>query len=92
MGKVNWKDQKKEQPIVAKDNGDTWCLCPKCRGRHRVKFQTLFGAEWTGRGVPRVFCNSCRSEVAYWRDSSHYEPLDTNQQAQNRYLQTEREE
>lgn len=32
----------------------TDCICPKCRGIHRVK---IF---WTGNGIPRIYCHNCR--------------------------------
>ena len=34
------------------------CKCPKCGKTHRV---TMF---WTGRGVPRKYCNQCKGGMA----------------------------
>jgi len=63
MGRV--KSNVKEDEV---NNGAIWCKCPKCQGKHRVWFKKMFDAEWTGRGTPRVFCDLCRSLIAYWRD------------------------
>lgn len=34
------------------------CTCPKCGKKHMLK---MF---WTGRGKPRKFCQSCRSNMS----------------------------
>ena len=41
----------------AKKKSSVMCICPKCRKEHKVKIR------WIGRGVPRIYCNSCRSKV-----------------------------
>lgn len=71
-------------------NGTLWCICPKCGGEHRVRFKELFGAHWAGRGVPRVFCDSCRAIVAYWRDGGNY-GLGIDHKVNERQLRTEDE-
>jgi len=37
----------------------TPCICPRCGNSHRLR---LF---WTGRGVPRKYCQSCQKAVNY---------------------------
>jgi uncharacterized C2H2 Zn-finger protein len=32
----------------------TDCRCPRCGKVHRIRLR------WTGRGQPRVYCESCR--------------------------------
>jgi hypothetical protein len=36
------------------DKSEVECICPGCRRRHNLSFN------WTGRGTPRKFCQSCR--------------------------------
>ena len=36
----------------------TTAKCPKCDALHEVYIQ------WTGRGMPRIFCGNCRPVVA----------------------------
>jgi len=47
------------------------CICPKCGIRHKMKLR------WTGWGVPRKFCNSCRKSAAIYDFDEHF-PLHVN--------------
>ncbi len=40
----------------------TTCKCPKCGIEHETYIQ------WTGRGVPRIFCGNCKPLVACIND------------------------
>jgi len=35
------------------------CKCPMCEKFHRIVAQY----EWTGNGIPRIYCTSCRLKV-----------------------------
>ena len=35
----------------------TECICPKCRKQHEIRMR------WVGRGVPRIYCDSCKHLV-----------------------------
>jgi hypothetical protein len=43
------------------------CICPKCTLVHQVYML------WTGRGIPRKYCSSCKSLISGYDDSAHYE-------------------
>ncbi|BBO78385.1 hypothetical protein DSCW_58020 [Desulfosarcina widdelii] len=42
------------------------CICPKCAADHSVYML------WTGRGVPRKYCGSCKSMVSTYGDAIFY--------------------
>ena len=43
------------------------CICPKCRKEHDVYML------WTGRGVPRKYCGSCKHLVSGYDEAAIYE-------------------
>ena len=43
------------------------CICPKCTMVHQIYML------WTGRGVPRKYCGSCKPLVSGYDSSAHYE-------------------
>ena len=58
--KESGKNFKSEKRTVA-------CICPKCTDQHHVHMQ------WTGRGVPRKYCHTCRGLVAGLDSAATYE-------------------
>lgn len=50
-------DQSCEAPIPECEKTFFECICPKCGVRHKMRLC------WTGSGVPRKFCNSCRKSA-----------------------------
>ena len=34
----------------------TRCYCPSCETYHYLEI------EWTGKGIPRMYCNGCKSD------------------------------
>lgn len=40
------------------------CVCPKCEVIYCRKIL------WTGRGIPRIFCDRCKIQIAKLEDSS----------------------
>jgi transposase-like protein len=42
---------------VTSEQQITECLCPKCGSVHRMKIK------WIGRGIPRKFCEKCKSKI-----------------------------
>ena len=34
------------------------CFCPKCLKYHKAKIN------WIGRGIPRVYCKSCKNIIS----------------------------
>ncbi len=53
---VRRRQQIREQYLAAKT--PMRCKCPKCEKVHESHLQ------WSGRGMPRVFCNTCRPIVS----------------------------
>lgn len=47
------------------------CICPKCGVHHKMKLC------WTGGGVPRKYCSSCRKNVFNY-DFDEFSPLNTD--------------
>ena len=53
-----WLNCKQNRDYPECGKSSTACKCPKCGEDHRAFLQ------WTGRGVPRIFCADCRPLVA----------------------------
>jgi hypothetical protein len=47
------------------------CRCPKCKKEHKIKIALEIGndntsrlaCEWTGKGVPRIYCQACKKAL-----------------------------
>jgi len=55
------------------------CICPKCEEIHKCR---IF---WTGRGIPQVFCSTCRIIA----DRGHVEPHKVNNKVVKKLLSNE---
>jgi hypothetical protein len=67
FGKI-WRPGQ-DDPGQAFRNGKCFvrCICPKCADRHNVYML------WTGRGVPRKYCSSCKPMISGYDDAALYE-------------------
>ncbi len=53
------------------------CICPRCGKTYK---RHIF---WTGRGIPKIFCNACKSTV---EDRSDDEPYVVSKKTVNESL------
>jgi hypothetical protein len=60
--------QKQKHAILAK--------CPRCEKRH-ADFGGLGIRKWTGTGVPRIYCDTCRAFVKYGTDCFYIDGFPT---------------
>jgi hypothetical protein len=56
LNQMRRRQQIREQYYAAKE--PVQCKCPKCEKEHETYLQ------WSGRGIPRVFCPACRPIVS----------------------------
>jgi hypothetical protein len=63
-----WAHQEDEQKHLS-DKGKrfTQCRCPRCTAYHNVYML------WTGQGMPRKYCVSCRLLVSRYDDAAMFE-------------------
>jgi hypothetical protein len=52
------EDRESFQCSNQNENLTVECICPKCGTHHKMKML------WTGRGMPKKFCQSCKTFVA----------------------------
>jgi hypothetical protein len=61
MNKQSTKTKRAFRPYskrgVSSEKPFTECLCPKCGLVHRMRIR------WIGRGIPKKFCEKCKSKI-----------------------------
>ncbi len=69
--KRKWLERESRQQEKARNReyescgkGSVLCKCPRCEVEHYTFIR------WSGRGMPRVYCGTCRSLVANYPDSA----------------------
>lgn len=53
-----WRENENRGESFSNGKCFVHCICPKCTDRHAVYMR------WTGRGVPRKYCNNCRPLIS----------------------------